>query len=496
MNVAPPVRSNLRQYWLSVAYAFPPINRSGTFRTLGFVKHLHWLGWDATVLTVPPGSEPVDDALLPQVPPSAEVIRVPWTDLIARAKRMWPGGSSQSHRPTGSAGAFGSDTVAPDTPAEPMSGPAWREWISRVLTTPDSRVGWITPALREGLNAIRRRRPEVIYSTSPYMSAHLIALRLSRRAKIPWVADFRDPWGGNPFRDLGFKCIRRWDHWLERLVLKNATQVVVNTPTMLEHLRQRFPFLDDKSSVILNGFDGDLLAEIEPIRIGSHDDFVLTHCGQFYGPRSPVVWFEACRRAFAQSPSLANRLHVTLLGPSSYDGRPLAELAKEAGIGDQVHVLGPKSHRETLAYMAGSDALMLAGSSGPGGELQVPNKLYEYLAMRRPIIAAVPASSPVVDILDQAHAEALVCAPDDSAALADAIVHLAAQRHVDVVAPWSGVARFDRTHRAKELAEVFRNASRPEWSGRGRVVASAEALALEVTVQLSAIQSNLGAPRA
>ena len=92
MNGAPSIRSPSRRHWLCVAYAFPPINRSGTFRTLGFVKHLHKLGWDATVLTVPPGDEPVDNALLTQVPPSTEVIRVPWTDLIARVKSLWLGG--------------------------------------------------------------------------------------------------------------------------------------------------------------------------------------------------------------------------------------------------------------------------------------------------------------------------------------------------------------------------------------------------------------------
>ena len=491
MNRNGPIRSNARPNWLCVAYAFPPINRSGTFRTLGFVKHLDRLGWDATVLTVPPGDEPVDNALLTQVPSSTRVIRAPWTDLIKRIKARCPFGSSRRDPTNRPENVVHDDGTMPDGAGGPNSRDSWREWISRLLMTPDSRVGWIGPAFERGLAAIRGRRPDVIYSTSPYMSAHLIALRLSRRTGIPWVADFRDPWGDNPFRDLGCESLRRWDAWLERLVIKNATHVVCNTATMRECLCQRFPFVGDKSSVILNGFDGELFTEIEPIRVGSSEDFTLTHCGQFYGSRNPLVWFEACRRVLAQSPKLASTMHVVLLGPERYDGCHLKDLAEKAGLGDRVRVLGPKSHRKTLAYMAGSDALMLVGSTGIGGELQVPNKLYEYLAVRRPIIAAVPESNPVVDILSEARAEALVCKPDDPSALADAIMQLGTRRHVDIDDPWEGVSGFDRTYRAKELAEVFQVASRRDRSGRGRILASASAEVQRVSHRPNIIKSHV-----
>ncbi len=474
MNRNQPTRSTMRRRWLCVAYAFPPINRSGTHRTLGFVRHLDSLGWDATVLTVDPGDEPVDAGLLDRVPESTEVIQSLWTDLIAQAKRMLCLGRSQERASDFPRDAARYDqTVISGTARDGKPGGV-KEWVSRLLITPDSRLGWLGPATRRGMAAIRRRRPEVIYSTSPYMTAHLIAARLARRTGVPWVADFRDPWCDNPFRSLGFTSLRRWDEWLERRTLRRAAHVVCTTSTMRDRFAERLPFVREKSSVITNGFDAELLTGLTPTRVAPVEDLVLTHCGQFYGPRRPQVWFDALRRVLDQPSDRPRRIHLQLLGPDSYEGRPLMELAADAGVAEHVHVSGSKSHREALSHMAGSDVLLLAGSSGVGSDLQVPNKLFEYLAVRRPIIAAVSANSPVVGILREAGAEASVCDPEDALGIAEAIENLSESHSPDPAQAWDGVSRFDRANRARELAAIFQHVSQSKILGRTSRIAAAD----------------------
>ena len=449
-----------RRRWLCVAYAFPPINRSGTHRTLGFVNHLDRLGWDASVLTVLPRDEPLDESLIREVPDSTSVVRTPWVDRIAQVKGWLPGGSENVK--TSKRQNRGVDVSIPARRDFDVSTRGFRDWFSRLLMTPDSRVGWIGPAVRAGLREIKRRRPEVLYSTSPYMSAHLIAQALSRRTGLPWVADFRDPWTFNPFRRIPYSTLRRWDAWLERRVLRSASHVVCCTTRMTQEFLRRFPFLQGKCSTIMNGFDAGLLEGIKPLRDAGRDRFVMTHCGQFYGGRNPAVWFAALRRALKDAPSLAEKVVVQLIGPTTFDGKSLEELAAFHGLADVVRVLGPKSHAESLGYMAGSDALMLAASDGLGGELQVPNKLFEYLAIKRPIIATCAHGNPTVDILADAEAQAVVCEPGDERALANAIAGQAL-RSLDEptesacrpTRTWSGVHRFDRAHRAAELANVF-----------------------------------------
>ena len=338
--------------------------------------------------------------------------------------------------------------------------PSLREWVSRALLTPDSRIGWIPPAVRAGLRAVRRSQPDVIYSTSPYMSAHLIGLILARWTHKAWVADFRDPWSGNPFRDLGFDSLKRWDAWLESLVVREASQVVCTTPTMTNDLCRRHPGIADKCVTILNGFDRDRFTDLQPERSAGADEFVLIHCGQFYGPRSPKVWFEALSRARVRSPLAAGRIRIVLVGPDHYDGTPLTQIASDMGVGDCVDVLGNRSHAESLSLLAGGDALMLAGSDGPRNDLQVPNKLYEYLAIRKPILAAVAQDNPTVGILQEARAEAIICPPDDVEALSQAMIQLASRRNQVIDNAWSGVDRFDRARCAEQLLGIFQRVIR------------------------------------
>ncbi|MFQ5590151.1 MAG: glycosyltransferase family 4 protein [Phycisphaerae bacterium] len=459
--------SSERKRWLCIAYAFPPINRSGTHRTLAFVRHLDRLGWDASVLTVEPKDEPVDRLLMEEVPPSAAVMPIPWVDLVAEVKQVLR--VPLSTRPTTGTSQAGTPRIHADNEAckyrrrvksaAKVASGFVRAAASQLLITPDSRAGWVWPAARAGMRHICARRPHVIYSTSPYASAHLIALILSRRTGVPWVADFRDPWRDNPFRRSGSAIAERWDALLERMVLRQAKRVVCNTPTMAERLCQRVPFVRQKCSTILNGYDQELIDKTTPLRTARRDVFVLTHAGQFYGRRSPEVLFAALRRALDCMSRPADSIKMLFIGSKHYGGNELRTLAVEAGVGANVELLGQLSHANTLSYLAGSDALLLVGTSGVGSELQVPNKLFEYMGMRKPIIAAVSAENPAITILSGAGAQAIVCEPGDDVAIARAIIHLANGRIPPLEDAWSGVTAFDRLHRSVELAELFRAVS-------------------------------------
>ncbi|MCH8251342.1 MAG: glycosyltransferase [Planctomycetes bacterium] len=449
-----------RRRFLCVAYAFPPIQRSGTFRTLGFVRHLDRLGWDATVITVEPSGESSDDALLRKIPSHTEILRTPCVDVVARVKAIaslsFVRDRGDGAKANAAAAVYGNGGSVPNDSAASAARASLRDWISRFLMTPDSRTGWVVPAVVRGIRAVRHRRPDVIYSTSPYASAHLIAMMISRLTHVPWVADFRDPWRGNPFRDGKYASLELWDAALERLAISQADHIVCNTPTQEQAIRRRLPGARYKCSTILNGYDPELLDSIEPRRAWAPDDIALTHCGQFYGARSPGVWFAGLRRALdALEAGLAKRIRLVLIGSDTFDGQSLRQMAKSAGVAANVTVLGSVGHGEAISYMAASDALLLAGTQGAGSDLQVPNKLFEYLALKRPIIAALDPANPAVDILRDARANAIVCGSDDDEAVARAFVQTARGQVPLVEGAWSGVAAFARSHRAVELASVF-----------------------------------------
>lgn len=454
---------NVKKRWLCIAYAFAPMQRSGTHRTLAFVRHLSKLGWDATVLTVKTDDEPTDDLLLQNVPPSTRIERTRWLHPIETLKSIY-------RIPLGFIAKFIPALTIKDTKKSKsaennitkssVSGrhhylAQVKEWITRFFMIPDSRIGWIPFAVMRGFKIIRNEKPEVIYSTSPYMSAHLIAMILSCVMRTEWVADFRDPWCSNPYRDLRFRSLIWWDSLLEWLVLRCASHVVCNTPTMTELLYRRRPFVKNKCSTILNGIDPEKLNGITPVRIAPKEDFILTHCGQFYGPRSPKVWFDALALAIERNSDSHRKIHLLLIGSDQYEGQSLHKMAAVAGVANHVHLMGTKSHAETLSLMAGSDALILAGYDGIGGDLQIPNKLFEYLAVGKPIIAGISSTNPSVNILQGANAPAFICDPNNENAIANAINMIQVGQLDGIKNAWSGVEQFQRKHRASELVQLF-----------------------------------------
>lgn len=131
------------------------------------------------------------------------------------------------------------------------------------------------------------------------------------------------------------------------------------------------------------------------------------------------------------------------------------EWAKAYDVQKMVKVIKPQSHRDMLALLKGSDALVLSAASGAGAELQIPNKLYEYLMVKKPILATCVKASPIRDILEDARAEAYVCEPEDAYAVAFSMMRIARWERSIPEFPWSGVDRYARRYRAIELAGVL-----------------------------------------
>ncbi len=447
-----------RGRWLCIAYAFPPVSRSGSFRTLGFVRELNTMGWDATVITVEPGDEKIDLALLDQIPSKTKVVRVPWTDRIVRIKKRLLIKDRRQRN------ARHADECDRDTVADPHHGKtekidslyqSLRDFVSRAMMIPDSRASWIGPAYRASVNAVKQLSPHVIYSTSPYASAHLIARKLSKRFRLPWVADFRDPWRANPFAPRMPGLLGWWDEHLEMQVLKDASWVVCNTPTMERELIERRPLVSQKCSTILNGIDEGVYSARTTHPSKKSDEFTITHCGNFYGPRKPDPWFEALRQVLRDCPRNQPNITLRLVGEPTYDGKHLAAIADEYGIAKNIEVYGTLEHQTALDIVADSDAVILAGSAGDGAHLQVPNKLFEYLALKRPIIAGAVKDNPAVEILKKSGAKAVLCKPDDASDIASALKRCIDGKFSDDHAAWHGVDQFSRRERARELTAIF-----------------------------------------
>lgn len=365
---------------LLVSYFFPPLGGSAVFRVAKTAKYLSDDGWQVRVLTVKEIDYlAYDNDLINDVPPTVEVLRAGSVDpsRISRLMRLGlnrlrPRGSEGDRSRTGAAGIY---NLIPG---------ALRSRLGMWMF-PDERAGWIPFAVAAALRSHRRAPFNVILSTSPPISAHIVALIVSRLTRAPWVSDFRDAWTGSPFyRPLG-DWQRRFALGLERRIVLNSARVVVTTRSIGDMLLQQHPEMDpEKLVVIPNGFDAADLEHLDQVRAGWDGRLVITHAGSLYAARSGELFLKGLARLLAAEPGLRQGILIRFIG--NVDAATVSAI-DDLGLRDVVEVRGYRPHRECLGDMVGSDVLLLLTSEQGEGSSHVPAKLYEYMALGRPVLA-------------------------------------------------------------------------------------------------------------
>jgi hypothetical protein len=264
-----------------------------------------------------------------------------------------------------------------------------------VLPT-EQAIFWSVRAARLGAE-ILYKRPGPILSTSPPLNTHLAALRLKKRYGLPWLADLRDPFYGNPYRPQ--RGAGAWlDRRLEAMIFRHADAIMGVTDIMVERWSASYPQWKDKMQVIWNGFNPVELLCAEPIPARPHR--LLLHLGTLYGPRHPMAVLESIQRLTAIGRLAPGRIQVHLVGDIAVQilraNEVLIRSLTEAGVVKFMPVV-PRS--EALSMMSQSDYLMLLDLHDGAESHAVPAKLYEYIRVGRPVLALTTPNSPVERIL-------------------------------------------------------------------------------------------------
>jgi hypothetical protein len=335
---------------LMIAYHFPPLaGSSGIQRTLRFVQQLPALGWQPLVLTAQPRAyERTADDLLGEVPSGTVVRR-----------------------------AFALDATR---------HLAWRGRYLAATARPDRWASWRFDAVRQGLAMIREHRPQMLWSTYPIATAHVIGAELQRRTGLPWVADFRDPMAQPDYPPDA----QTHAHFLriEALATEHAAAWCLTTPGALKTYRERYPVAASRMCLLENGYDEPSFARAEaqrrdPVRPLDPERLTLLHSGIVYpSERDPTQLFEALAALRSARPALAARLRIRFRAAVAED--LLRRLTAQHELDEMVEVLPSIGYDAALREMLDADGLLLMQASNCNE--QVPAKAYEYLRARRPIV--------------------------------------------------------------------------------------------------------------
>jgi glycosyltransferase involved in cell wall biosynthesis len=402
---------------LMIAYHFPPLaGSSGIQRTLRFVQHLPELGWQPIVLSA---NERAYERTSP--------------DLLAEV-----GAGTTVRR------AFALDAARHLSIKGRFLG-----WTAR----PDRWVSWRLDGVRQGMNLIREFAPDVIWSTHPVPTAHMIGAELHRRTAIPWVADFRDPMVEEEYP--ADPRIRRSYQRIEEDALTHARFALFTSPGAAEMYRERYPSAASRIVVLENGYDEESFDSIPTVDRprSSVGHVVLLHSGIVYpAERDPTQLFVALRRLRDRGDLTPANLRFVFRAP--VHDTLINELARRHGVGDFVETRAALPYREALAEMMAADALLVMQAASCNR--QIPAKLYEYLRARRPVIGLTDPAGDCAFAL-RAAGLASIAALESAVAIEELLPSFVADvKSGRAALPDTGaIARASRRERSRNLARLL-----------------------------------------
>jgi glycosyltransferase involved in cell wall biosynthesis len=439
-HMATGARGSRSQRVLMVLYHFPPLGGVSMPRAVRNVQYLPSDGWTPVVLTPRDAAwEPKDPSSVGMIPSGLEVIRT--GSVEAGHLRPVVGRLRSSLR------IRSPSPVRPPASSQIRSGvpsPGRVGLIRQRLFFPDDQVGWVPFAVLAALRAHRRDRFNAIFSTSFPISAHLVAGAFKRLTGIPWVAEFRDPWVGNALTTPLPWVQRQLQLKMERWIVQTADRVVCVTPRLTRMYQERYPGV--QVDTIPNGYDRS--ESVTGTRPPDDGCFRLVYTGTLYRPAELEIFLTGLDLLLVQRPDLIEHLQVTFYGLMADVCKAVVDRQLSAAAMRQVvRVAGFVPRHEALAAVAEADAALVLLAGGPGMDLFVGGKLYDYLGQDCQIFAMVPPGD-ARDVLSSL-SWGVVADPNPEAVAA------ALRRLIELSAPArpaDPTGRFDRVKLASMLA--------------------------------------------
>lgn len=370
---------------LIITYYWPPSGGAGVQRWLKFAKYMREFGWEPIIYTPENPERPaIDHSLEKDIPENITVLKTKIVEPYSVYKRF--------------VGRKKEDTIKSGFLSE-KKNPSLAEkisvWIRGNLFIPDARKFWISPSIKYLTGYLSKNPVDVVISTGPPHSMHLIALGLKKKLNLTWVADFRDPWTHiDYYNDL--MLTRRSDQKhkaLELEVLQQTDQVVVVSDGMrklFETIHQR------KYEVITNGFDeDDLPAEIpEPDK-----KFSIAHIGSMPKSRNPETLWRVLSEMVNADPEFAADLEIKLVGQADW---LVLESLKNHQLEKFLNLIHYLPHDRVIEEQMKSAVLLLLINNTPNAKMILTGKFFEYLAARRPILCIGPEDGDAAGIIKSA----------------------------------------------------------------------------------------------
>ena len=418
---------------LVITYYWPPAGGSGVQRWLKFVKYFRDFDIEPIVYTVRDPKYPITDiSLVKDIPLAMEVLSQP----------IW--------EPNNMLSIFGKkkrESAGFLDPHPSLFGKLIR-YIRANYFIPDARKFWINPSVSYLTKYLKNHKVDVIITTGPPHSVHVIGLKLKKLLGVRWIADFRDPWTTIDYfhqLPLSKKAIKK-HHRLEEEVLTAADAVLVVGNTMHENYSK----FNSNVLTVTNGFDGEIVNS----QMALDSKFTLTHIGLMNAARNPKMLWEVLAELVLDNQDFSNDFKLKLIGKVAIE--VLEEISKNELL-EHVQFINYIAHNEVIEYQKTSQVLLLIANDVPSSKGIITGKLFEYLMVKRPILAIAPGDGDLFKILKDTNA-GIVVEFGDKDSLKKTILEMYSKFKKDkLIVDSKNIDQFHRRELTKKVSEIIKS---------------------------------------
>jgi hypothetical protein len=252
------------------------------------------------------------------------------------------------------------------------------------LLYPDPYIAWAWKAISVGNHIVKEFKPDVIYSSSYPYSSHIVASYLSKRNRIKWFAELRDPWVANHVKKNNSYLVDLIEKKYSKHILKNATRLVTVSNVWKENLEK---YYNVHGLVVRNGYvknQKTKQSQLLNAEIGKEGIKYILYTGSVFPENQNIGTFMIKFNELAEKNFQFKFCYVG--GQVDY----LKSLIEKFNLNrDNFVLMGKVSYLESISIQKQADFLLLLNwmnDENKNSKGVIPGKFYEYLGANKPII--------------------------------------------------------------------------------------------------------------
>ena len=423
---------------LIITYYWIPSGGAGVQRWVKFTKYLRNFGWEPVIYTPENPEYPsFDGSFENDIASDIEIIKTPiwepfdiYRSLLGKKGQVINAGFISEDKKKG-----------------------WKDklsvWIRGNFLIPDPRKFWVRPSLKFLSNYLRKNPVDVIVTTGPPHSMHLIAMRLKKHfPNIKWVADFRDPWTNIDFyKDLHLmKWADGMHHSLEKQVVMQADAITVVSKGMKDEFNLIRP---DGLHIIPNGYDED---DVQMAQSAMDEQFTVSHIGTMNSARNPLVVWKAMKSLCDENENFKKDLIIQLIGKVDFS---ILDALKKYGLKRHLIKTEYLTHDEAIKKQQSSQVLLLLINRSANAKGILTGKFFEYLASKRPVLGVGPLDGDAAQVLNETGAGVMVDFDDVEAAKKAIIHYYELYKKNQLTLETNSVEKYSRRNLTKDFSDLL-----------------------------------------